>query len=237
MGRRGPKPRRTSDPEWSPELAYVCGLMATDGHLSIDRRHLNLTSVDIEQLETFKRCLQITAPISWKSNGHGRKCSQIQWSDSYLYKWFISIGITPQKTFTINEIKVPDLYFFDLLRGEFDGDGSSHAYWDTRWRSSVSLYMSIVSASRAHLEWLNKKIVALSGNSGLVRQYGTGIPYLIFSKTKARTLYDRMYYSPDIPYLKRKKEKLNRQWAALEMAHQGNPPVNLQRGGQVLKIA
>src|SRR5688572_14308333 len=161
MGRRGPKPRRAVDPVWTPELAYACGLMATDGSLSIDGRHLNLTSNDLEQLETFKKCLGLTTKISWKQSGRkgeDRWGSQIQFGDVTLYRWFLSVGITPQKTFTLGEIKVPDRYFFDFLRGEFDGDGSSHAYWDTRWRSSVSLYIKFYCASKPHLVWINKKI-------------------------------------------------------------------------------
>jgi hypothetical protein len=46
-----------------------------------------------------------------------------------------------------------------------------------------------------------------------------------------------MYYATDIPYLKRKKEKLDRQWAALALARQGKQPTGLRRGGSVLKIA
>jgi hypothetical protein len=237
MGRRGPKPRRKSDPEWSAKLAYACGLMASDGCIQSNGRHLNFTSKDLDQIETFKQCMGLENTIHRKHNGSGTESLQVQWSDVTLYKWFIKIGITPRKTFTIGEIKVPDQYVFDFLRGEFDGDGTSHAYWDTRWRSSVSLYISFVCASRSHLEWLNAKILQLSNTNGLIRQYGKGIPYLIFSKAKARVLYEHMYYTPVIPYLRRKKEKLDRQWAALAMARQGNPPLVTQRGGQILKIA
>lgn len=44
---------------WSNELAYAVGLIATDGNLSKDGRHIELTSKDTEQLETFKRCLKL----------------------------------------------------------------------------------------------------------------------------------------------------------------------------------
>gem|GEM_PF-6676481 len=34
--------------QWSPEFAYVIGLLTTDGNLSPDGRHINFTSKDRE---------------------------------------------------------------------------------------------------------------------------------------------------------------------------------------------
>ena len=228
---------RVANPSWTPELAYACGLMATDGCLLSDGRHLNLTSNDLDQLETFKKCLGITAKISWKPSGFSRKFgSQLQFGDVTLYRWFISIGITPRKTFTLSKILVPDKYFFDYLRGEFDGDGYSHAYWDTRWRSSVSLYMGFTCGSKLHLEWLNNTITRLIGVTGYIQRTRT-IYKLLFSKTKAETLYKAMYYSKLVPYLVRKKKKLDRQWIAVKLAKQQKQPQGFVKYGAVLKIA
>ncbi|MEK7574528.1 MAG: hypothetical protein AAB514_03305, partial [Patescibacteria group bacterium] len=43
--------------EWSPNFAYAIGLIATDGNLSKDGRHLNMTSGDKDMILTFKKCL------------------------------------------------------------------------------------------------------------------------------------------------------------------------------------
>ena len=40
---------------WSENLAYAIGLIATDGSLSNDGRHLNFTSKDIDQIQTFAK--------------------------------------------------------------------------------------------------------------------------------------------------------------------------------------
>lgn len=237
MRKRGPKPKRAANPEWSPELAYACGLMASDGCLSSDGRHMCLTSQDIEQLETFKRCLGLTNKISWKPSGYSRRRgSQVQFGDVVLYRWFVSIGITPRKTHTIAKVKIPNAYFFDYLRGEFDGDGSSHAYWDTRWRSSVSLYICFTGVSKEHLYWLASVITRLIGAQGSI-QPGTRSFCLKYAKGNAKIIHDAMYYAKEIPYLKRKKEKLDRQWQANEMAKLGRPPEGFVKGGSVLRIA
>ena len=64
----GPKPRR-EHVEWSAAVAYAVGLIAPDGNLSPDGRHLELTSTDMDLLETFKACLGLNNRISTKYGG------------------------------------------------------------------------------------------------------------------------------------------------------------------------
>jgi len=45
--------------EWTPKLAYVVGLLVTDGNLSKDGRHITMRSSDRQLLDTFKDCLNI----------------------------------------------------------------------------------------------------------------------------------------------------------------------------------
>ncbi len=234
MGKRGPKPKRVINPSWTSELAYACGLLASDGCLYSDGRHINLSSVDREQLVTFKKCLGINNSIGKKS-GFGERGLRVQFGDVALYNWLISIGITPRKSHTLGEVNVPDQYFWDYIRGEFDGDGHSHAYWDTRWRSSVSLYIGFMSASKKHLEWLNETITRLIGCSGTI-QNQTRAYVLLFAKQKAFPLYQAMYYNKEVIHLSRKKQKLDRQWAALALAKQHKQPEGFIRGGSVLRI-
>jgi len=63
---RGPSPghafeRGTATPyrrtHWSPETAYVVGLIATDGNLSGNGRRVSITSKDLDLLETVRACL------------------------------------------------------------------------------------------------------------------------------------------------------------------------------------
>lgn len=237
MGRRGPKPRRAVNPQWTAELAYVCGLMASDGHLSVDGRHLNFTSKDLDLAESVKYQLGLKNRIGTKLSGSSDKLYyNLQWGDITFYKWLISIGITPRKSLTIKQVAVPDKLFADFLRGEFDGDGNSQAYWDARWRSSVSFYIVFTSASYPYLEWLNETSTRLYGVTGRIR-LGTRAYHLDFSKKRAKIIYHAMYYSKNIPFLKRKKEKLDRQWVAMNMANRGQFPAELIRGGSVLKVA
>ena len=74
----------------------------------------------------------------------------------------MSIGLMPNKTKIIGAVKIPNNYFFDFLRGHFDGDGTFYSYWDPRWRSSHMFYVVFASASLKHIIWLQKDPYDLS---------------------------------------------------------------------------
>ena len=65
---------------WTPNLAYIVGLLATDGCLSNDGRHIIMRSSDVDLLKTFKKCLGINNKIGETRNG--RTISNVQESDS-----------------------------------------------------------------------------------------------------------------------------------------------------------
>lgn len=73
----GPSGDRERDFAWSPELAYAVGLIATDGNLSNDGRHLGLVSKDIDLLETLRMCLNIENSITLTTSGVGSYCHRL----------------------------------------------------------------------------------------------------------------------------------------------------------------
>ncbi|MBU2540255.1 hypothetical protein KJ786_03805 [Patescibacteria group bacterium] len=52
-------PIRKSKPRWSQNISYAVGLLATDGCLYNDGRHIDFTSKDIQLIKTFKACLNL----------------------------------------------------------------------------------------------------------------------------------------------------------------------------------
>ena len=143
--------------EWSPNFAYAIGLLATDGNLSSKGRQFDFTSNDLEQIKNFKTCLGLQNKIGQKISGSsGNKSFRIQFGDVLFYQFLLSIGIMPNKSKIIGEVMIPDEFFFDFLRGHFDGDGTFYSYWDPRWRSSFMFYTVFISASKNHIAWLQK---------------------------------------------------------------------------------
>src|SRR3989344_9025133 len=170
MGLRDPKLKPIEPIQWSPNIAYVVGLIATDGCLYNDGRHINFTSKDLELINTLKGCLGLKNKISTKNSGFNKnnKCYFIQFGNVSFYKFLLNAGLTPAKSKTMGAITVPREYLPDLIRGLFDGDGSFYSYFDKRWKSSFLFYMTFVSASKRHLEWLReiiKRLVSIDGHS------------------------------------------------------------------------
>jgi len=156
MGKVGPKPKR-EEVVWSPEVAYTVGLIATNGCLYPDSRHLSITSKDRKQIENIKSILSIsakTAIISGDYSNDERIYYRVQWGDVTLYKFLTKVGLTSNKSLTIGELRLPDQYFFDFLRGHHDGDGCFYSYFDSRWKNSYMFYLCFSSVSKIHLEWL-----------------------------------------------------------------------------------
>ncbi len=193
---------------WTAKLAYVVGLIATDGNLSKDGRHINLTSKDLEQIQTFLKALKSDSRISLKSSGYSKKkYYYTQFSDVKLYRFFLKIGLTPAKSKTLGALKIPDRFFIDFLRGCLDGDGYTYSYFDPRWKSSFQLYTGFVSASKEFLEWLNSKLEELYAIKGIIR-YRTRVFSLEFAKRSSIIILKKMYYKEDILCLQRKHSKI-----------------------------
>ncbi len=61
------KPREPKvDITWSPSLSYVIGIIASDGNISSNLRHLNITSKDYEMLQNIKNILGLNNKIGVK---------------------------------------------------------------------------------------------------------------------------------------------------------------------------
>ena len=205
----GPKPQVII--RWSPHFAYAIGLLTTDGNLSPDKRHLSLTSKDREQLENFLHALNIKVKIGVTLSGLRKKYLRIQFGDVTFYKFLLTLGLTPNKSKTLGSLTIPKKYFFDFLRGHFDGDGSFYSYWDPRWRSSFMFYTMFISASKEHIEWLRTSILQFLNIKGHVTKGKNHVTYhLKYAKQDSLKLLRKMYYSQSVMCLTRKKLKIQK---------------------------
>lgn len=216
---RGPVPgcRSSTAPiEWTADLVYAVGVIATDGNLSRKPGRLSITSNDIDFLDMLRGSLHLTVPIRPHTGGYGHRCHRIAWSDRRFYDWLLTVGLTPAKSLTLGPLTIPDEYFADFLRGSIDGDGSIVAYVDhyNTFKKPTyvytRLYISIVSASQRFLEWLRITVRKLTGLSGSLSVRGaqerSDIWKLKYAKRESLVLLRWIYYAPDVPCLGRKRD-------------------------------
>ena len=188
---------------------------------------MSRVSKDLEQIETLRHCLQLEAPISRVRSSTGF-LHKVQWHDHDLYDWFLRVGLTPAKSRTIGPLAVPDELFADFFRGCIDGDGSVLVCTDTYHAAKCAhyvyerLYVSLVSASRRFLAWIQESIRRATGLSGAIHNGGgrsqRSIWTLRYAKAESIRLLGWMYYAPGIPCLARKRDKAVRFLAPLGYA-------------------
>ena len=101
--------------KWTSNFAYGLGLLVSDGSLSKDGRHIEFTSKDFELVNLFKKCWNLENKITFKFNSCGNKTYRIQFSNVKLYKNLLLIGLTPNKSKTLSQLKVPSNYLLDFV--------------------------------------------------------------------------------------------------------------------------
>lgn len=195
---------------WSKEMAYAIGLLATDGNLSSDGRHFDFTSKDLEQINNFMKCLGLWNKIGRKKSGSSDKLYfRVQFGSVKFYQFLLKIGLGPAKSKNIGELDIPDKYFFDFLRGEFDGDGCFYSYFDPRWKSSFMFYIVFISASYEHIKWLRKKLNQFLGLKGHITNDKERITYqLKYAKKESVKILKKIYIKKGDIFLKRKYLKV-----------------------------
>lgn len=209
MGKRGPKPKGRVETTWRPELAYAVGLIAADGSLSINGRHINFTSKDLDLIKTFQKCLGLEdIKIGKKQSGYGGDNTyyQVQFGDVLFYRFLTDIGLHSNKAKTIAVVEVPDALFFDFLRGEWDGDGTIYRSVDKRWKDSQIVSIGFTSASRPYLEWLQLKTTTFISTTGFITPVNRSYQ-LRYARKDSKKIFDAMFYKSRLPHLERKFAK------------------------------
>ena len=203
--------KKTKSYLWTQELAYIAGLFASDGCLISNGRHLNITSKDYEIIEYCQEALGgIGKKVQIKKGELGNLAFCWQFSDVSLYDFFNTHGITPRKSKTIKQVKLPNEYWGDFLRGYFDGDGTTYAYTDKRWRSSYMYYTGFTSASLDYIKWLQKQNKILCGTTqGSIKKSNRAYT-LAYAKLDSEKICNAMYSTAcsEKFSLRRKKDKL-----------------------------
>ena len=150
-----------------------------------------------------------------RKGGGEKRYFQLQFGDVYFYRFLLKLGLTPNKSKTLSEIYIPKQYFFDFLRGHFDGDGTFYSYWDPRWKSSFMFYTVFTSASRSHILWLRRKIrEQLSINGHITKDKNKTLYQLKYAKWESLKLLEKLYVHSRV-YLPRKYLKITKALAII----------------------
>lgn len=106
--------------QWSPEMAWVTGLLFTDG--CMHRSQVTLASTDMELLQKVQALLGSDSALS-PNNYKGKRCHVISFGHTELRKDLLELGLAPRKSLIMEFPEVPPKYIRHFIRGCWDGDG------------------------------------------------------------------------------------------------------------------
>lgn len=176
-----------------PNLWYLVGLITSDGCLSSDGRHIDITSKERDFLRSLKDHFHFVGRVCNKYNSIGQLNHHIILSNRSLYEFLLSIGLSPRKSLTIKAVDVPEKYFCDFLRGLIDGDGCIRS-WMHPSNKREQWSLRIYSGSERFIKWLKQSIETLLRVKGKIHKEKTTIWILKYGKMAARIIAQRCYY-------------------------------------------
>jgi len=171
----------------------LVGLIATDGCLCTDGRHIDITSKDDRFLRKIKRKVGISNKIGVKYNGRKQKSFHFQIGNKNFYEFLVSIGLSQNKSLTLGALAIPNQYFVDFLRGVIDGDGCMRR-WLHASNNKEQWSLRIYSGSEKFIEWLNNITKELLKTSGKIHRGSESLWVLKYGKMAARAIAQRCYY-------------------------------------------
>ena len=177
-----------------PNLWYLVGLITSDGCLSSDGRHIDITSKNREFIDKIRKAFGISNKIGTKYNSIKQKAFHIQFANRNFYDFLLSIGLMSNKSLNLEYVKVPEVCFYDFLRGVIDGDGGIQRWvHHTNGREQWNLRVS--SGSRKFLAWLQYKIEQNIGVRGRLYSESITQARLKYGKMAAREIIKKCYYA------------------------------------------
>lgn len=185
---------------WSGELAWLIGLIWSDGCLSGNT--IDISSKDFQLIDLV---LSLTdGRYALKNRGAHLR---IHFTSKKVCDFLRSIGLTERKSLTIGWPTIPDMYSADFVRGLIDGDGCVHVKKLRSGQQAPDLSVQLVTASPYLRDgvsnWLRSNDIRFSLS---VRQNKNPLwRFAVVHQDSLRKLYHLLYHCEDVPCLYRKR--------------------------------
>lgn len=198
--------------KWSCEMAYVLGVIFTDGCLHIDakgRPHLSIGQKEPELLEKVLALMGCTAQLRYtKRREYGDTVAGAIYYFNFLctaiYSDLLRLGLKPSKSLDIVFPDVPSEYVRHFIRGCWDGDGSVYI---RKKGGGNPLITGYYSGSIRFVESLLAELdnIGLPKRTVYVKKGKQPCYYFKYHGTQCTKLYHFLYDGvPPTQYLERK---------------------------------
>lgn len=155
---------------WSPGMAWVLGVVFTDGCVSEEKRgrvrvpRLQIVQKEPELLDKVRALMECNVPLTFTpKRGIAGPLHRLPIRNQKIYEDLIAFGLQAPKSYTITFPNMPSNCLRHFIRGCWDGDGSM--YFERGAGRRAKPIASYVSGSRSFVE----SIVAYLHEMGLPR--------------------------------------------------------------------
>lgn len=184
---------------WSPEMAWVLGIIYTDGHFGApsangDCRRIYIAQKDMEVLEKVKSLIESEHKILRNTQSDRKNVIYyFTFTNKKIYKSLIKLGLLAQKSLVLKFPNIPTEHIRHFIRGCWDGDGSFYYEKD----NPLKIRGDYVSGSNEFLQSLVNYLMTLGGISNIgiyTRKTGKNPSYSIkLSPQKTIKLFNYFY--------------------------------------------
>ena len=144
---------------WSKEMAYILGLILTDGNIDADNGQVSLTMKEGYLLKNVKTILNSEHPVKYYKEN---EIYCFSFCRKKMRDRLFKLGISSNKSLKVKFPDVPDKFLSHFIRGVFDGDGS--VFFEPRSRKSP-LRVNFTSGSKEFITTLECNLHSLAGLS------------------------------------------------------------------------
>lgn len=119
----------------------------------------------------------------------------------------ISQGISFNKTYSGIYPTVEDRYFFDYLRGYIDGDGSIYTDYVHNHKDAY-IQIRIACHCKENLEYIRDRLLQFDIKTNVYKSTDSKYDLICYTTEDVEKLANKLYYSPDVFCLSRKRNKI-----------------------------
>lgn len=190
----------------SQNMAYILGLLASDGTIRKDSNSIKLTLAeqDSEILEKIKNELEYSGTIKHYQDSKGYKNATLTFTSKKIKDKLAEYNIIPLKTFSFTfPTKLNKIYWKDFIRGYFDGDGCISSAGESAIRAQICSARK--ETLEAILNYLEEEFNIPKPNIQMQMRVKP-LYYFQYSSIPTRKFFESIYY-PNCLCLQRKYNK------------------------------
>lgn len=185
---------------WSDELAWVLGLIWSDGCLY--GNSVEICSADFDLMQLVEGLIEMPNGVRPKNKGRHYR---IVFTSKKVIQWLRQLGLTEAKSLTANFPEIPREFIGAFLRGLLDGDGSVLERDMRDGQQVTDISVCWYSASPLLTKGLVDCIESFSIRCNTRKASETVFRVSIHAQESLKTLFHLMYPSEDVSCLLRKR--------------------------------